>query len=272
MAIYAIGDLQGCCDPLEQLLAAIRFNPSSDQLWFTGDLVNRGPDSLRTLRTVKALGNAAMTVLGNHDLHLLAASIGVRKISDSDTLDEILSAPDANELLDWIRTRKLAHQGNGHLLVHAGVLPQWNVWSTLRYAAEVERELRGSNWQHFLAHLFGNQPDRWDESLVGFDRLRVIVNACTRLRFCTPEGQMEFASKEGAGAAPDGYLPWFDIPGRQTEKATVIFGHWSTLGLVMRPDLLALDTGCVWGGKLTAVRLEDRALFQVECAPYQRPG
>jgi bis(5'-nucleosyl)-tetraphosphatase (symmetrical) len=266
------------------LLDAIHFDAATDRLWFVGDLINRGPESLRTLRKVKALGAAAMVVLGNHDLHLLAASIGVRKPSPSDTLSEILNAPDAAELLEWVRQRQLAHREvvacihpNGedlvdHLLVHAGVLPDWTAEALMQRAAEVETALRGSDWQAFLAHLFGNNPERWQDDLQGDDRLRVIVNACTRLRFCTPLGQMEFATKEGADGAPDGFMPWFEIAQRRTQSQTVVFGHWSTLGLITRPNLLALDTGCVWGGRLTAVRLEDRALFQVQCPQARRPG
>ena len=274
MATYGIGDLQGCCDPLERLLDLIRFDSSTDRLWFVGDLVNRGPQSLLSLRKVISLGNAATTVLGNHDLHLLAASIGVRKLAPSDTLSDILDAPDAAELLDWIRRRKLAHYDHDgkRLLLHAGALPQWTVGDVIARAAEAEAALRGAGWKDFLAHLFSNTPDRWNDDLTGFDRLRVIVNSFTRLRFCTPEGIMEFDTKGSAGDAPPGHMAWFDVPGRRTADATLVFGHWSVEGLVMRPNLLGLDTGCVWGGNLTAVRLEDRKLFQVQCAQARRPN
>jgi len=272
MATYAIGDLQGCCDAFERLLENIRFDPGADRLWLVGDLVNRGPESLRTLRLVRSLGDSAVVVLGNHDLHLLAASQGLRKAHPSDTLDLILAAPDAAELLDWVRHRKLAHLENDVLMVHAGVLPQWTAAKAVALAGEVEAALRGPAWPDFLAHMFGNRPDRWHDDLRGRDRLRVLVNVFTRLRFCTPDGTMDFAIKEGAAQAPPGYLPWFEVPDRASADTTVLFGHWSTLGLLMRPNLLGIDTGCVWGGRLSAVRLEDRALFQVQCPQYLNPG
>ena len=272
MAIYAIGDLQGCCDEFERLLDLIGFDLTRDRLWLVGDLINRGPASLRTLRRVMALGSAATVVLGNHDLHLLAAAHRLRKPAPSDTLHDILDAPDADEILDWVRTRKLAHHENGMLLVHAGVLPQWSAADAMQGAFEVELALRGPDWLEVLRHMYGNTPDRWDPALTGMSRLRVLINVFTRLRFCTPSGQMEFDTKEGAGAALPGYLPWFDVTPRATAETTVIFGHWSTLGLLQRPNLLGIDTGCVWGGRLTAVRLDDRALFQVDCQQHRRPG
>lgn len=272
MATYAIGDLQGCCNAFERLLEKIRFDPSGDRLWLVGDLVNRGPESLRTLRLVRALNDAAVVVLGNHDLHLLAASQGLRKPHPSDTLDVILNAPDAAELLDWVRHRKLAHLENDVLMVHAGVLPQWTAPKAVALAGEVEVALRGPAWRDFLAHMFGNLPDRWHDDLRGWDRLRVLVNVFTRLRFCSPDGAMDFAIKEGAAKAPPGYLPWFELPDRASADTSVLFGHWSTLGLLMRPKLLGIDTGCVWGGQLSAVRLEDRALFQVQCPQQLIPG
>jgi bis(5'-nucleosyl)-tetraphosphatase (symmetrical) len=272
MSTYAIGDLQGCCDDCEQLLERVRFDPACDHLWLVGDLINRGPESLRTLRLVKSLGTAATVVLGNHDLHLLAAAHGVRKLSKSDTLTAILDAPDAAELLAWVRTRKLAHYEHGMLMVHAGVLPHWTVAATLEYAHEVETALRADNWDELLRHMYGNQPDRWTDGLQGWERLRVLINVFTRLRFCSADGQMEFDTTEGAAGAPAGFLPWFEVPGRASAETPIIFGHWSTLGLLMRPTLLGIDTGCVWGGRLSAVRLEDRALFQVDCREHRRPG
>ena len=284
--IHVIGDLQGCCNALERLLVRIAAEAVSDisthsgtrpgvagesltpqaPLWFAGDLVNRGPDSLGALRRVRALGERAVVVLGNHDLNLLAVAAGLRRVRRGDTLNPILSAPDREELLDWLRHRPLAHYSQGHLLVHAGVLPGWSAHETVALASEVEAELRGPNWREFLARMYGDLPNAWSPSLRGADRLRVIVNALTRLRFATPAGEMEFASKEGIGSGPQGFLPWFELPQRKTADVTVICGHWSTLGLINRPELIALDTGCVWGGKLTAMRLRDRRIIQIDCS------
>jgi bis(5'-nucleosyl)-tetraphosphatase (symmetrical) len=263
-----IGDLQGCAERFDALLA----QAPAPRLWLTGDLVNRGPASLQALRTVRA-HPACTTVLGNHDLHLLAAAAGLKRPGKSDTLQEILDAPDRDELLEWLRHRPLAHLEEGYLLVHAGVLPQWTAGQTRALAAEVETVLRGPDWKAFLAQMYGNQPSRWDDGLRGADRLRCIVNALTRIRFCTAEGEMEFATKDGGvEAAPTGYLAWFDVPDRRTQDVTVVFGHWSAQGLVMRPNLIGLDTGCVWGGKLTAVRLPAREVFQVPCPQHRAPG
>ncbi|MFW7346646.1 MAG: symmetrical bis(5'-nucleosyl)-tetraphosphatase [Pigmentiphaga sp.] len=273
MSIWMIGDLQGCCAPLESLLARPEIAGDADaRFWFAGDLVNRGPASLATIRKVMSLGERAVAVLGNHDLHLLAVAAGLRKAGKSDTIQEILDAPDAADILAWLRHRPLAHFQLGHLLVHAGVLPGWTAAQTLALAGEVETTLRGPNWQGFLGQMYGNLPAAWDDGLQGADRLRVIVNALTRMRFCTADGTMEFAAKANAKHAPDGFMPWFDVPGRATESVTVVFGHWSTLGLLERPGLLSLDTGCVWGGQLTAARLEDHKLVQVACQQYQVPG
>ncbi|MDX3906791.1 MAG: symmetrical bis(5'-nucleosyl)-tetraphosphatase [Pigmentiphaga sp.] len=273
MSIWMIGDLQGCCAPLESLLARPEIAGDADaHFWFAGDLVNRGPASLATIRRVMALGERAVAVLGNHDLHLLAVAAGVRKPGKSDTIQDILDAPDAAEILRWLRHRPLAHYQHGHLLVHAGVLPGWTAAQTLALAGEVEAALRGPDWKGFLTRMYGNLPAAWDDSLQGADRLRVIVNALTRMRFCTADGTMEFAAKDGANHAPPGFMPWFDVPSRATESVTVVFGHWSTLGLLERPGLLALDTGCVWGGHLTAARLEDHKLVQVRCQQYRAPG
>jgi bis(5'-nucleosyl)-tetraphosphatase (symmetrical) len=267
----AIGDLQGCHGRLQALLK--HADPGADRnLWFAGDLVNRGPHSLKALKRVIGLGERATVVLGNHDLHLLATATGARKPHRSDTLDEILSAPDREALMLWLRTRPMAHADRGHLMVHAGVFPQWSCEQTLALASEVETVLRGPHWADFLHVMYGNTPDRWSDALSGDDRLRCIVNALTRMRFVDAEGRMDFSLKEGADAAPDGLMPWFDAPGRLTSDVTVIFGHWSTLGLVMRPNLIALDTGCVWGGALTAVRLQDREVFQVKCPKHKDPA
>ena len=272
MTLYAIGDSQGCHSPVVALLDRIRADSNDPRLIFVGDLVNRGPNSLATLRQIRALGDAAQVVLGNHDLHLLAVAHGIRTAHRSDTLDEILNAPDRDELLDWLRRGPLAVYEDGHLMVHGGVLPQWSAQQTLDLAHEVETVLRGPDWVGFLRKMYGNTPAKWDDALKGADRLRCIVNGLTRIRFCTTDGTMEHSSAEGAGGTPAGYLPWFDVPGRKTEDVTVVFGHWSTLGLIMRPNLIGLDTGCVWGGKLTAVRLDNRAVLQVDCPQYRQPG
>ncbi len=270
MANYLIGDIQGCDDALARLLQAIAFSSSRDTLYVLGDLVNRGPASAAVLRRLMALGDAARCVLGNHDLHLLAVAHDIRAQRADDTLGELLQAPDAAALLQWLRAQPLARFEHHCLMVHAGVLPDWTVEQTLRLAAEVERELRAPDCHAFLRDMYGSQPDRWDESLAGADRTRVIVNALTRMRFCNADSVMEFKTKEGAHAAPPGFLPWFDIPGRKTAEASVAFGHWSTLGLLQRPRLLGLDTGCVWGGHLSAVPLHADggfgAVVQVPCA------
>lgn len=268
MTTYAIGDIQGCQDRLDMLLRDIE--PGAT-LIFVGDLVNRGPRSLQTLRQVRGLGARAKIVLGNHDLHLLAVACGIRPAHRSDTLDEILSAPDREELLTWLRHQHLALSEDGHLIVHAGVLPQWTAMQTLSLAQEVETVLRGPDWVEFLKQMYGNTPARWDESLTGADRLRCIVNGLTRLRFCDAAGTMDLGSK-GVETKLPSYMRWFDVPGRRTGDTTVVFGHWSTLGLMLEPRLISLDTGCLWGGKLTAVRLHDRHVVQVACPQYLAPG
>lgn len=267
----AIGDLQGCSHRLDELLHRIDKDPT-EPVWFCGDLVNRGPHSLQALRRVKGLGARAVAVLGNHDLHLLATAVGARKPHRHDTLDAILDSPERDALLHWLRHRPLVHHVEGHLLVHAGVWPTWDLGDCLGLAGEVEQVLRGPHWADFLRVMYGNTPDRWDPQLSGDDRLRFIVNALTRLRFITPEGTMDFSLKEGADQAPPGFVPWFDVPGRRTAGLSVVFGHWSTLGLTLRPELLGLDTGCVWGGHLTAVRLETREVVQIKCPRERDPA
>jgi bis(5'-nucleosyl)-tetraphosphatase (symmetrical) len=265
MATYAIGDIQGCFDELQALLQAFRFDRANDRLWFVGDLVNRGPASLATLRFVRELGDRAVVVLGNHDLHLLALAHGYAKARKDDTLDEVLAAPDRDELLDWLRRRPMIHAAGDTVLVHAGLLPQWDIAAAQSLAREVETELRGRRHEKFLETLYGSRPDRWADDLSGADRLRVVVNAMTRLRFCTRDGVMEFQTKGETTQAPRGYMPWFDVPGRKSTRSTIVCGHWSALGLRVSPKLLALDSGCVWGGQLSAIRLEDRRLYQVSC-------
>lgn len=276
MAVYLIGDVQGCDDALGRLLNEVGFSASRDTAYVLGDLVNRGPASLSTLRRLMTLGSSAQCLLGNHDLHLLAVSQGIRPPHRSDTLDDILQSPERTALLDWLRHRPLALQVDGWLLVHAGVLPQWDAAQTLALAGELEQVLRSADWADFLRGMYGNTPDRWSDDLQGPDRLRVIVNALTRLRFCTLDGVMEFKTKDSAGAAPDGFMPWFDVPGRRSATDRIAFGHWSTLGPVDRSGLLALDTGCVWGGCLTAARLGDGGSsvehISVRCEQAAKPG
>lgn len=271
---YLIGDLQGCCDALDRLLATVAFSPSSDHLYLLGDLANRGPATLATLRRVHNLAGSATTLLGNHDLHLIAVAHGLRRPQRGDTLDELLAAPDRDALVDWLRHQPLAAQAHGWLMVHAGVPPQWDAAGTLTIAGEVERELQGPDPAAFLRVMYGNEPARWEDDLAGDDRLRFAVNALTRMRFCRADGTLDLKAKENAALAADGLIPWFEVPGRRTEGVPIAFGHWSTLGLVNRPDLLALDTGCIWGGRLTAVRIDGgaREVFQVECEQAQAPG
>jgi bis(5'-nucleosyl)-tetraphosphatase (symmetrical) len=276
MALYMIGDVQGCDQALGRLLDKIDFSPSRDTLFLLGDLVNRGPQSLAVLRRLMALEASVQCLLGNHDLHLLATAHGVRKPHRNDTVDEILDAPDREALLDWLRWRPMALFEHGWLMVHAGVLPQWDAVQTLALAAELQSVLRSADWTGFLKDMYGDQPDAWNDGLRGSARLRVIVNALTRLRFCTRQGVMEFATKDNAGAAPEGFMPWFDVPERRTSGVPVAFGHWSTLGSVDREGVLPLDTGCVWGGCLTAARImDDRGSVEriaVRCPQARKPG
>ena len=272
MALYLIGDVQGCNDALGHLLEKLQFSPSRDTLFLLGDLVNRGPDSLGVLRRVMALGSSAQCLLGNHDLHLLAMHLGLHPLKRGDTVQDILQAPDRDALMHWLRHQSMALQQDGVLMVHAGVLPQWSVTQTLQLAGEVEGVLRSEGWADFIAQMYGNQPAQWRDELQGIERLRVVVNALTRLRFCTPEGEMEFAHHRGLDETPSGYLPWFDVPGRQTAPHTVAFGHWSALKPLQRSDVLEMDTGCVWGGCLSALQLHAKGpgqhqRIQVECAP-----
>lgn len=270
-SIWMVGDLQGCSQPLRALLAHPDIANSPDpHYWFAGDLINRGPDSLGTLRAVMALGDRAVSVLGNHDLHLLAIAAGVKKCGKSDTVKDILNAPDADELITWLRHRPLAHYDQGHLLVHAGVLPKWDVDKTLALAGEVESALQGPDWKNLLDSMYGNEPARWHDELHGAKRMRVIVNALTRMRMCNRQGHMNFSHK-GVPFNNGELMPWFDVPGRAIRNETIVFGHWSTLGLMMRPHVICLDTGCVWGRKLTAVRLSDHKVVQVACAQYLDP-
>jgi len=272
--IHLIGDVQGCALALQRLLSEIDFSPSRDRLVLLGDLVNRGPDSLAVLQMLAPLQGAATCLLGNHDLHLLAAAEGARPLHRSDTLDDILDSPEREVWIDWVRQRRMADTAHGWLLVHAGVVPQWTVADTLSLAAEVETLLRGPDLPGFLRRMYGNEPLRWDDELQGPDRWRFVINVLTRIRFCAADGTLDLKAKEGADTAPPGLMPWFDVPGRRTAEAPIAFGHWSTLGLRNQPELLALDTGCVWGGALTAVRVDGgrREVTQVPCDRAQTPG
>jgi bis(5'-nucleosyl)-tetraphosphatase (symmetrical) len=272
MSTYAIGDVQGCFDELQALLAACRFDPRRDRLWFVGDLVNRGPKSLEVLRFVRDLGPGADVVLGNHDLHLLCVAEGVARNRPDDTLGAVLAAPDRDALLDWLRARPLLVANGAWVMVHAGLLPQWSIERARSLADEVSRALCGPDGGAFLANLYGSRPTAWSDDLRGYDRLRVIVNAMTRMRFCTADGVMEFATKGEASGAPPGYMPWFDARDPAADDRDIVCGHWSALGLHLGARVAAIDTGCVWGGGLTALRLDDRAVFQVPCAGSRSPG
>jgi bis(5'-nucleosyl)-tetraphosphatase (symmetrical) len=266
MSIYAVGDIQGCHTELEQMLKLIAFDQKQDQLWLVGDLVNRGTGSLEVLRLVRSLGDAAITVLGNHDLHLLAVAASVAELHRSDTLDEILAAPDREELLGWLRHQRLIHVQENYVLLHAGLFPEWSVQKAQDLAREVEQQLRGDDYVTLLKTMYGNTPNHWQDSLMGHERSRVITNALTRMRICTAAGEMEFKFKGEVKDIPAGHLPWFEMPNRASADAIVVFGHWSALGLVNRPNVIALDTGCLWGSALTAIRLQDRKIFQVSCS------
>jgi bis(5'-nucleosyl)-tetraphosphatase (symmetrical) len=269
MSLYAIGDVQGCYDELQRLLDGIRFDPVSDRLWFTGDLVNRGPRSLDVLRLVVSLGDRAVSVLGNHDLHLLAVAAGARPLSPQDTFQDVLGASDRAELIEWLRAQPLLRKDIelGCLLVHAGLLPQWDAGTAEACAREAEAAIRGSRCGELLCHMYGDKPDLWNDELAGWDRLRLIVNAFTRLRFCDVRGRADYRHKGAPGSQAPHLVPWFAVPGRLTRGERIVFGHWSLLGFWDKDGVLGLDTGCVWGGRLTAVRLErDRhEIVSVHC-------
>ena len=269
--IYAVGDVQGCAPSLKALVKKL---PGKSKMIFLGDLVNRGPDSLGALRYLKSLQEAgrAECILGNHDLHLLAIDAGIRKTKGLDTVEPILNAPDRNELIDWVRKRPMALSNGKILTVHAGVLPQWDLQQTIECAHEVEKALRSKSYKTFLGNMYGNTPTKWKNSLTGDERLRVITNALTRLRFCTPSGTMEFNSAQGLEDGPAGYIPWFQAPNRKTQDTVIYFGHWSTLGLMRNHNVVGLDTGCVWGGKLTAMEISDSNMDQKKSQIIQVDG
>lgn len=275
MATYAIGDLQGCYDPLRRLLDYISFDPAADRLWFVGDLVNRGPASLEVLRFVKSLGAAASMVLGNHDLHLVMQAEGYGKPGKEDTLDAVLAAPDRDELMAWLRAQPLFHVEGDWAMVHAGLLPSWTLAQAQALSDEAAAALMTSDYRDFLANMWGSEPAAWRDDLTGWDRLRVVVNAMTRMRYVTPAGAMEFraaGNKAPPDKGPPGCVPWFAAPGRASANHLIVCGHWSALGFREEPGLLALDTGCLWGGSLTAVRLEDRRVFRQPCPQQASPS
>ena len=271
MPTYVIGDVQGCLHAFLDLIAAIAYDPRRDRLWFTGDLVNRGEDSLGMLRWCMAHDDGIVAILGNHDLHLLAVAEGFVPPHKKDTLSEILEAPDRAEVLEWLRRRPLLHREGDWLMVHAGLMPAWTAQQAQSLARELEDVLRGKAYRGFLRQMYGNEPRHWSEALSGQDRLRLIANAMTRMRFLHPDGGLEFLHKCAPTQAPPGLIPWFDMPGRLSRDVRVLFGHWSTLGLYLRDDVAALDTGCLWGGRLTALRIEDGQVFQVDCRPRRLP-
>lgn len=276
MATYAIGDVQGCYEPLRCLLDSIAFDPTHDMLWFAGDVVNRGLQSLESLRYVKNLGRAAVTILGNHDLHLLVVAAGYSKKQRGDTLEAILRAPDREDLLHWLRQQPLMHADDalGFAMVHAGLLPQWSIAQALALAGEVEQVMRAGDHDELMRNMYGNEPRAWHDSLQGYDRLRAIINAMTRMRLCSAQGEMEFRHKlaPAPGTMPDGFMPWYDVPGRASAGTPIVFGHWASLGVLLRDDVIGLDSGCVWGRELTAMRLEDRRLFQCSCNSIKNPA
>ena len=258
MTLYAIGDIQGCAKTFNKLLGAISFDRNEDHLWLVGDLVNRGPDSLATLREVMSLGENVTTVLGNHDLHLLAAAAGVRKLGSNDTIHQVLAAPDAANILDWLRYRPLLHHDEARnlLLVHAGLPPTWSLAEAILRAAEIEAELQAPGWANTLKNMYGDEPRSWSADLDSADRSRYIINALTRMRYCDSNGSLNFEYAGPPGTQPKNLVPWFDFRERVEAKIHVVFGHWASLGLLRRADITALDSGCVWGRALTAVPLE----------------
>ena len=265
MATYAIGDIQGSYHAFMALLSRLEFNPKQDKLWLVGDLINRGSGSLEVLRWCYQHQDSIKTVLGNHDLHALAVAYGIKPAHKGDTLQAIIDAPDQLELLTWLRYQPLLLAENNYVMVHAGLLPQWTLAQALALASEVEAALQGENHLDFFANMYGSLPNSWREDLTGMDRLRIITNAMTRMRICTASGEMEFAFKGELPDIPAGYMPWFDVPARQSSDATIICGHWSALGLKKRANIIALDTGCLWGGQLTAFCLETKQVTQIDC-------
>lgn len=273
MAIYAIGDIQGCYNPLRHLLDQVKFDPTNDQLWLVGDLVNRGPHSLETLRFIKGLGDSAITVLGNHDLHLIATVVSLGKTGKKDTLGPILRAADCDELVDWLRKQRLFYHNDQFCMVHAGLPPQWDFAQTQAMAKEVEAVIGGEDYQRFFRSMYGNKPAVWQDDLSKNEQLRYAVNCFTRLRYCTLDGELDFHHKGPLGSQPDHLIPWFSVPWRNSQDMRIIFGHWSTLGYYVGDNVFAIDTGCLWGGQLTALKLaNDPEHISIECECSQKPS
>lgn len=275
MTAYAIGDLQGCLDQFQALLERIAFDPKHDRLWLAGDLVSRGPKSLETLRYVRALGDAAVTVLGNHDLNLLAVAEGKGRNHIKDRIEPVLNAPDRDELLHWLRHRPLLHYDAqlDYAMVHAGFAPQWRLQDAAACAREVEYCLRGADYAQLLTNMYGSQPDRWREDLSSWDRLRFSINCFTRLRYCAADGRLELGAKDAPGAQPPGLYPWFKVPNRNSAQTRIVFGHWSTLGVYIADNVFGMDSGCVWGGHLSALRLDSsHRVTRVDCPSHLTPG
>ena len=275
MALYAIGDIQGCDAQLGALLKAIRFSPDRDRLWFVGDIVNRGPESLRALRRVRALGDAATVVLGNHDLHLLAVALGFSRIRNDDTLEEVLAAPDRDALLEWLKDRPLLHEDRSLNLglLHAGLAPQWDMATARSCAREVEHALRHGP-ERFFEQMYGDEPAVWSDSLEGAERRRFSVNCFTRLRYVDADGRLELRVKgHPSKTQAKSLIPWFEAAGARWHGPRLIFGHWSTLGFLRNENVVGLDTGCVWGGSLTALRLDepDADPIEVVCPGFKAP-
>ncbi len=263
MAVYAIGDIHGCYAAFRRLLEEIQFNPQQDQLWLVGDLVNRGEESLAVLRWVYDNRHCLTTVLGNHDLHLLAVAAGAVPLQDKDTIGDILNADDGMQLCEWLRRQPLAHYQHGWLLLHAGVLPLWDTPQILRLAKEVQQVISGEKWHTFAAQMYGNTPNQWQETLTGGERWRIIINALTRLRICSPVGELYLKFSGTRADIPAGYLPWFEAPQRKSAAVPIVCGHWSALAGIQHQNMYNIDSGCLWDGKLTALRLADRQIFQV---------
>ena len=276
MAVYAIGDVQGCYDELRRLLDALSFDPARDRVWLVGDLVNRGPHSAPVLRYVRSLGEAAVTVLGNHDMHLLALSQGNLRKAGEGQLDDVLHAPDGPELIEWLRRRPFLHSEPElrFTMVHAGLPPQWDLATAAALARELESVVAGDGLREFAHEMYGNKPERWSDGHTGLDRLRFITNCFTRLRFCAPDGTLNLKPKGPPGSQPKGFLPWFEVPKRRSAGERILFGHWSMLGYVARNNVWALDTGCLWGGRLTALRIDvdPPQPFHLQCPQLKRPG
>ncbi|MCW9023257.1 MAG: symmetrical bis(5'-nucleosyl)-tetraphosphatase [Gammaproteobacteria bacterium] len=278
MAVYAIGDLQGCCDDLQRLLDKIKFDPRKDKIWLVGDLISRGPQSLETLRYLISLGDAVISVLGNHDLHMLAVDAGVKTTKDP-SLHDILNAKDRRELMDWLRRHPLIHYDKklDYTMVHAGIYPKWSLKQAQQYASELEAILQSDNYLDFFEHMYGNKPIQWSDDLEGWDRLRFICNSFTRMRFANAEGKLDFETKGSIGNQAKSYMPWYDVPKRKAKKNRIIFGHWSTLSLTEnvedqhKHNVYAIDTGCIWGGKLTALRIDipEAKYIRLDCPAHR---